>query len=116
MHWKYSLEQGDFAHVDGLPFEDDSSWWHVNKHIRITTDGKAPPHYRAFEGIVDVENVSNLLIFQRADASTEWVGITAHEGDLQTLTRFQGAVGSNTEEFDSDGLELIEYQDAHPDT
>ena len=109
------LEPEDFELIGELPFDDDPSWWHTNRHIRVTTEGKQAPELGAFSGIVDMENISNILIFQRADASEEWFAVAIHESDLQTLLHF--ATGEESTLWDAAEIELpqlLETQDTQP--
>jgi len=88
-----------FVRVEGLPFEDGPSTWHVNDHPVIGSEGAA--------------EMSHALVLQRGDASDEWLAVVI-EGDgtewgVEMLTRSRGADAMRTDDgepVDPDGVRV----------
>lgn len=85
MNTLLELEPTEFAQLSNVPTYNHPTWWHVNNHIRITTSDRSLPTVGAFSGIVDMKDLTNVLILQRADASTEWLLLAFKEGEMTVV-------------------------------
>lgn len=103
-------EPRTFVRLDGLPFHDGPTDWHVNNSFAIATGDDALEKMLATftrEHVrITGDTVSHGIILQRADASEEWLAFAVSGGEIAHAARMRSAE-SNPHSFGPDGLSLI---------
>lgn len=88
----------EFARIDGLPFEDGPSDWHLNDGFGIELGGEKSETY----------------VFQRADASLEWLGVIIDISPdgwvFEHILHFPNPAGAN--EYDDVELTIVASADS----
>lgn len=103
------LEQNEFARLDGLPFADGETDWHVNEKMIVAAGSTAfSGLLGAFDGVqIEAEHKVDGLILQRGDASHEWLTLVVDEDSEVRRAFHVDGIGSDPEEFDASGVEVI---------
>ena len=106
------LVEGDFARLDGLPFEDEPSDWHVNEHMTFSVGDEALESFlkAIAEGPDAVEGVIGGYVFQRGDASAEWLVLIVEGGEIQRSFRSMSTL-AEPDEFDGSAIEVVSIAD-----
>ena len=103
-----TADRGTFVRVDGLPFEEGPSDWHVNDHIYAEVDEDPLANLLSrFNTETGPQRGTHGLILQRADASEEWIGLTVYEGEINFGFHVVDPLGE-PEEIDVDAITVEE--------
>lgn len=103
-----NIRDGEFVRLDGLPFEDEPSDWHVNEHFVASAGSASPaPFLERLAGKTSAD-VMDAVILQRADASRDWIGFIVESGEVEQAFRY----GSDVEKFDPGDVEVLATADS----
>lgn len=110
------LEPRDFVRLVGLPFEEDSSDWHVNDKMVFSAGGAAFSDLLTAltpDG-VESDDVSEVYVLQRADASEDWLTLVLEDGEVAEAFRTEHPEGDH-QPFDYEGLNVVAISDNRGD-
>lgn len=114
------LELGDLSDehiwvkIRGLPepLPSGETWWHLNEHIAA---GDEPVTQDTFSGIMDLEGIRNVLIFQDFEGDPIWFALLFDEGELDEISLMMPPIMAEVDADDlDDEPELVDTTTEQP--